>query len=375
MIRILQCVNNMHRAGLETMLMNYYRNIDRSRIQFDFLMHRQEKSDYDDEILALGGRIYRAPRLYPQNYPAYFAYMKQFFRDHPEYKIVHSHIDSMSYLPLLAAKRAGVPVRITHSHSASIDKDMRYLMKQGFRFLLPSVATHFFACGEKAGQFLFRGKPYQMIPNAIDAAKFLFDLEIRTQKRAELGLDGTFVVGHVGRFCYPKNHEFLVDIFEKICQKDSNSVLMLVGTGEKEEKIREYVSQKNLSDSVLFMGNRSDVNELYQAMDVFVMPSLFEGVPLVGVEAQFSGLPCVFSSSVTREVFFTDRCKSVDLSRPVEEWAQMVLNQRLEQHRTADTANALYDVRNACGILAESYENLAVQQGMEFSCPIGTAIG
>ena len=145
MIRVLQCVNNMHRAGLETMLMNYYRNIDRTKIQFDFLVHRQERSDYDDEIESLGGRIYRAPRLYPQNYPAYFRYMKQFFRDHPEYKIVHSHIDAMSYLPLLAAKRARVPVRIAHSHSTSIDKDTKYWIKQGFRFLIPSVATQFFS--------------------------------------------------------------------------------------------------------------------------------------------------------------------------------------------------------------------------------------
>ena len=133
MIRVLQCVNDMHRAGLETMLMNYYRNIDRTKIQFDFLTHRPDKSDYDDEILSLGGKVYYAPRLYPQNYPAYFKYMKKFFAEHPEYQIVHSHIDSMSYLPLLAAKKAGVPIRIAHSHNTSIDKDFKYILKQYFR--------------------------------------------------------------------------------------------------------------------------------------------------------------------------------------------------------------------------------------------------
>ena len=133
MIRVLQLVNDMHRAGLETMLMNYYRNIDRTKIQFDFLTHRPDKSDYDDEILSLGGKVYYAPRLYPQNYPAYFKYMNKFFAEHPEYQIVHSHIDSMSYLPLLAAKKAGVPIRIAHSHYTSIDKDFKYILNQYFR--------------------------------------------------------------------------------------------------------------------------------------------------------------------------------------------------------------------------------------------------
>ena len=129
MIRILQCVNDMHRAGLETMLMNYYRNIDRDKIQFDFLTHRPNRSDYDDEIESLGGKMYYAPRLYPQNYPEYFKWMKRFFAEHPEYKVVHSHIDAMSYLPLKAAKAANIPVRIAHSHNTSIDKDFKYLLK------------------------------------------------------------------------------------------------------------------------------------------------------------------------------------------------------------------------------------------------------
>lgn len=363
MIRVLQCVNNMHRAGLETMLMNYYRNLDREKIQFDFLVHRQERSDYDDEIECMGGHIYRAPRLYPQNYPAYFAYMKQFFREHPEYKIVHSHIDAMSYLPLLAAKKANVPVRIAHSHSSSIDRDSKYWVKQGFRMLLPRVATHLFSCGEIAGQFLFRGKAYQIIPNAIDASQFLFNSEIRDGRRRELNLDGKYVVGHVGRFSYPKNHEFLVDIFVQIYEKEKKAVLMLVGTGEKEEKIREYVQAQGLSDAVMFMGNRSDVNELYQVMDVFVMPSLFEGVPLVGVEAQFSGLPCVFSDKVPGEVMFTEKCEFVDLNQSAERFADVVLAQRNKERDSGTAFCTTYDVRHACRLLEESYIHLYEQRG------------
>ena len=358
MIRILQCVNNMHRAGLETMLMNYYRNIDRSKIQFDFLMHRQEPSDYDDEILSMGGRIYRAPRLYPQNYPTYFAYMKKFFREHPEYKIVHSHIDAMSYLPLLAAKRAGVPVRIAHSHSTSIDRDLKYLLKQMFRIMIPCVATHFFSCGDQAGRFLFRGRPFQTIPNAIDPSKFLFNQDIRDEKRKELNIERKLVIGHVGRFCYPKNHEFLVDIFEQVYRKNENSVLILVGTGEKEAQIREYVKMKNLSKAVLFMGSRSDVSELYQVMDVFVMPSLFEGVPVVGIEAQFSGLPCIFSDRVSAEVEFTDRCQFIPLEVGAEQWSRTLLDTWHHSREEQMILFPKYDVHQAQEILTDYYQTL-----------------
>ena len=361
MIRILQCVNNMHRAGLETMLMNYYRNIDRTRIQFDFLTHRPERDDYDDEIEALGGRIYRAPRLYPQNYPAYFAYMKKFFREHPEYQIVHSHIDTMSYLPLLAAKKAGVPVRIAHSHSTSIDLDFKYPLKQCFRAMLPAVATYRIACGQEAGKFLYRGRDFQLIPNAIMADRYFFNPEIRELKRKELGLKDQFVVGHVGRFCYPKNHEFLLKLFSLLLQQDPDAVLMLVGTGEKESAIQAYVEELHIEDSVRFLGNRSDVNELYQAMDIFVMPSLFEGVPVVGVEAQFAGLPCLFSSRVPKEVAFSDHCAFLELDAGAAAWAEAVLQYQKQQGPRISPTNDHYDVKKASKILEEVYEKMHLQ--------------
>lgn len=300
MIRILQCVNDMHRAGLETMLMNYYRNIDREKIQFDFLTHRPERSDYDDEIESLGGKIYYAPRLYPQNYPAYFSYMKDFFKKHPEYQIMHSHIDSMSYLPLLAGKKAGVPVRIAHSHNTSIDKDFKYPLKQYFRFRITSAANHYLACGEEAGKYLFGNKEFKVIPNAVDASKFYFNESVRQNKRKELGYTKEFVVGHVGRISYQKNHKFLIEVFNELQKLETNAVLMLVGVGEKEPEIREQVKRLKLEEKVRFLGNRSDVNELYQAMDVFVLPSLFEGIPVVGIEAQFADLPCIFSDKIPK---------------------------------------------------------------------------
>lgn len=358
MIRVLQCVNNMHRAGLETMLMNYYRNIDREKIQFDFLVHRAERSDYDDEIESMGGRIYRAPRLYPQNYPAYFAFMKKFFREHPEYRIVHSHIDAMSFLPLLAAKKAGVPVRIAHSHSTSIDLDFKYPLKQCFRTMIPWVATHRIACGQNAGQFLYRGRSFQIIPNAIDAAAFIFSPYVRELKRKELTIEDKFVVGHVGRFNYPKNHKFLIDLFVQLRKQKPDAVLMLVGTGEKEEEIRAYVQKLNVEDSVLFMGSRSDVNELYQAMDIFVMPSLFEGVPVVGIEAQFAGLRCLFSTQVPDEVEFTNQCTFLDLAGGPSLWAETILQLQEGEASRVPPCGDQYDVRNAHKLLEEVYEKL-----------------
>lgn len=358
MIRVLQCVNNMHRAGLETMLMNYYRNIDREKIQFDFLVHRQERSDYDDEIESLGGRIFRAPRLYPQNYPAYFAYMKKFFREHPEYKIVHSHIDAMSYLPLLAAKKANVPVRIAHSHSASADFDAKYPMKQLFRLGLGTVATHYLACGQAAGTFLFRGKDFQIISNAVDADAFQYIEAVRCAKRQEMGLADELVLGHVGRFTSVKNHEYLLDVFSQVLRMKPDSVLLLVGTGELEQKIRNMVERRGLSDHVRFLGNRSDVNDLYQSMDVFVMPSLYEGLPLVGVEAQFAGLPCVFSDSISREVQFTKKCCFLGLDQGTEVWAKSVIQLGTTERAVNIVECQKFDMKFACKTLENYYRNL-----------------
>lgn len=358
MIRILQVVNDMHRAGLETMLMNYYRNIDRTQIQFDFLTHRPNKSDYDDEIISLGGKVYYAPRLYPQNYPKYFRWMKAFFAKHPEYKIIHSHIDTMSYLPLKAAKKAGVPVRIAHSHNTAIDKDFKYLLKLYFKTRINSVATNRLACGQEAGSFLFGNKPFDIIPNAVDAEKFYFNQAIRESKRVALGVQNNFVVGHVGRLSYQKNHKLLIKIFDVLHKKCPESKLMLVGVGEKEQEIRDQVASLKLDDSVMFLGNRSDVNELYQAMDVFVLPSLFEGIPVVGVEAQFADLPCLFSDKTPSEVKFNERSKFVGLDNPPEFWADEILATRSGEPRSnarEDIVNSRYDIKCARSILEEYY--------------------
>ena len=363
-MRILQVVNDMHRAGLETMLMNYYRNIDRTKIQFDFLTHRPYKSDYDDEILSLGGRMYYAPRLYPQNYIQYFRWMDKFFEEHLEYQIMHSHIDSMSYLPLLAAKRANVPVRIAHSHNTSIDRDLKYPLKQLFRTRITKVANEYCACGEEAGKFLFGNRDFKVIPNAIETERFIYKKEVRKRVRKELHFTDEFVVGHVGRLSYQKNHEFLLEIFAQLYTIYLGARLLLVGIGEKEQELRNKVQKLGLEDVVIFLGNRNDVNELYQAMDVFVMPSFFEGIPVTGIEAQFSGLTCVFSDRVPQEVDFSGNCEFLSLKTDAKSWAQRIWqeygsNKRSEKSRSVQGSN--YNIQNAHGILEDYYKTLGSQ--------------
>lgn len=364
MIRVLEVVNDMHRAGLETMLMNYYRNIDRDEIQFDFLTHRPHESDYDEEIKSLGGKIYHAPRLYPQNYPSYFKYMKKFFAEHPEYKIVHSHIDAMSYLPLKAAKEANVPIRIAHSHNTSIDKDFKYPLKVYFKHRIPKVANFYAACGQAAGHFLFPGKKFKFIPNAIDPDKFLFNPEVRKDYREKLGFTNeNFVIGHVGRLSYQKNHKFLVKVFKKVHEKSPNARLVLVGVGEKEQEIKRQVHELQLDNFVQFLGNRSDVNNLYQAFDVFVMPSLFEGIPVVGIEAQFAGLPIIFSDKVPKEVDFSNQCEFLSLNYPILYWRDKILEFKDRQtNYIKSVMSSVYNIKKATPILEGYYLNLLKEE-------------
>lgn len=352
MIRVLQVVNIMDRAGLENMIMNYYRHMDRTKVQFDFLTHRPEAGAYDEEIEALGGKIYRAPRLYPQNYPAYFAFMKKFFKEHPEYKIVHSHIDVMSYLPLLAAKIAKVPIRISHSHCKAVDRDFKYLLKQLFRTQVNSVANVRYACSIDAGKFLFYNKEFTVIPNAIDVNKYVYNESIRVEKRKELNIEDKFVIGHVGRFTGLKNHAFLIKVCEKILKKEDNVRLLLVGAGELKEKIEQDIQDRGLTSKVIILTNRDDVNELYQAMDVFAFPSIAEGLGLVAVEAQMSGLPCVVSDRLPREVKISEEIEFVELDE--KQWEKVLWSKMKECKRESCYSN-FYDIENASRSLMDKY--------------------
>lgn len=359
-IRVLQAVNDMQRAGLETMLMNYYRNIDRDLIQFDFLTHRPYRAAYDDEIESMGGKVYYAPRLYPQNYPSYFRFMKDFFAQHPEYSIMHSHIDAMSAFPLYAAKRSGIPVRIAHSHNTRLDKDAKIVIKYLAKKAIPSVATEYWSCGELAGAFMYGEKPFKVIHNAIDLERFRYAVEIRERIRKNLGLDNKFVIGHVGRYCPVKNQSFLLDVFKIICNQKENVHLLLIGIGDEEENLRKKAVDLGIGDKVTFLVNRPDVNELYQAMDVFVMPSLYEGLPVVCVEAQANGLPCLVSDRISQEVLLTDSIKMYPLCDGAHKWAQAILETEAKRYNKAiqQLRENGYDIRREAALLTEQYIEL-----------------
>lgn len=358
-MRILHVVTYMGVGGLETMLMNYYRAMDRSRVQFDFLTHRKFKADYDDEILSLGGKLFYLNRLNPFS-PSYRHELGKFFDDHPEYQIIHVHQDCMSSVVLKIAKQHGVPVRIAHSHSSSQDKNIKYPMKLFYRYFIPKYATNLMACGDAAGQWMFRGNSFEILNNAIDAAAYVYDPSRRAEIRRELKIpEKALTVGHVGRFSPAKNHEGLLDIFSEI-RKRINAVLLLVGEGELRKQMEQKADALGLRDSVIFMGLRTDVNALMQAMDVFVFPSNYEGIPLTMIEAQAAGLPCLISDRVPIECKITDPVKQIPLNASPAIWAQEAIEASKTPRRNtfSEVAKAGYDVKTNARNLTERYIDL-----------------
>lgn len=356
-LRVLQVVTHMERGGLESMLMNYYRYIDREKIQFDFLVHRQERAAYDDEIEAMGGKIYRLPRLVPWS-KAYLTALNRFFDEHPEYRIVHVHQDCLSSVILKAAQQHNIPVRIAHSHNANQDRNLKYPIKLWCRRSIPRCATHLFACGKDAGDWMFGGATYQIINNAIDTTAYTYDTNKRVELRRQLGLADELVIGHVGRFNPQKNHPFLMDIFAALLKKESNAVLLLVGGGEGMSQIREKAQKLGIAEHVHFLGVRSDVADLMQAMDVFVLPSLYEGLPVTMVEAQAAGLPCIISDKVPPECILTEGLVDImTLSASPEAWAEKILAKRAipRTDRRAEIAAHGFDITTETVKLQEFY--------------------
>ncbi len=346
MIRILQVVTYMNRGGLETMLMNYYRNMDRTKVQFDFLVHREKRADYDDEIEELGGRIYHLPRLNPFSI-SYKRSLQKFFQSHPEYQVIHVHQDCMSSIILKEAKNQGIKVRIAHSHSSNQDKNWKYIIKKYYMRRIPRYATGLLACGKMAGNWMFAGYKYGIVRNAIDLHKYTYKEKLEKEVRKEWQLEDEMVIGHVGRFNTVKNHDFLIDIFAECVRKKENIRLLLVGDGEEKQKIEEKVKQMGLEKKVIFTGVRSDVERLMQIMNVFVFPSFYEGLPVTMVEAQAAGLPCVISDHVSEECIITENLVTeVSLDEKPEKWADIILKSAEieKKNRSEEIRKAGYDI-------------------------------
>ena len=347
-------------GGVESVIMNYYRHLDHSKVQFDFICDEDSTRIPYDEIKKLGGRVFLVPKY--QNLPKYLKVLEKLFKEN-QYRIVHSNINTLSVFPLYAAKKAGVPIRISHSHSTSNPKEWkRNLIKNILRPFSKRYATDYFACSELAGRYLFGNKTFdqgevKIIHNAIDIEKFKFDEVARKKLRKELGIkDSTVVIGHVGRFVQQKNHTFLVDVFNEYHRKKPDSKLLLVGSGPLENEIKKKVERLDLEDSVLFLGQRDDINKLYSVMDVFCLPSLYEGLPVVGVEAQAAGLPCVFSDKIT-DIIINNNSYLTTIDRP-----GILLNHlfkiNIKRFNSLEKLSNKYNIKNSVKALENEYIRL-----------------
>ncbi|WP_079505303.1 glycosyltransferase family 1 protein [Mesobacillus jeotgali] len=303
-LRVLHVVVNMNRGGAETLLMNLYRNIDRSKIQFDFLTCKE--GVFDKEINELGGRIYRIPYITDVGHSNYLKALNGFFMNTPQYQIVHSHMDKMSGFVLRAAKKAGVSVRIAHSHSTRSEGGAAARIYKWYAgIMIPKYATYFVSCSGEAAEWLFGKKADRtiLLKNGIDLEHFKYSQKVRESIRSELKIkEDQFIVGHVGRFSMPKNHSYLLEVFKEFLSYREEAILLFVGDGPLLPEIKRKVEEMQLTKKVKFLGSRSDVDQLLQAFDIFLFPSVFEGFPLSVIEAQASGLPCLISDTITKEI-------------------------------------------------------------------------
>ncbi len=368
-IRILNLFTIMNRGGAETMVMNYYRNIDRTKVQFDFMVHREERGAYDDEIEALGGKIYRMPPVQPGHFGEYKKAVAKFFDEHTEYSVIHSHMSELGYYVFREAKSRGIKCTVCHAHNAphfsdeTLIEKAKDIVRNYFKHRIRKHTDHMFICGIEAGNWLFGEKNsdrFVMMNNAVDADKFSWKPEKAVKIRKELGLEEKFVICHVGRFNSQKNHTFLIDIFKEIYSKNKKSVLLLVGAGELEEKIRQKVSALGLDESVRFLGLRDDVNDILLASDVFLFPSLYEGLPVTLVEAQSSGIRCIISESIPHDCRITDGVETVSLEKSADFWADRVLKYAhgYERKNTLkEISAAKFDIKENAEWLEEFYLN------------------
>lgn len=361
-IRVAQIIGMATNGGVESIIMNYYRHIDRTKVQFDFLVESESKIINKEEIEKMGGRIIIIP-----SYKKLFKYNKELKRIFKEnnYDIVHSNMNTLSVFPLRVAKKCGIKVRIAHSHSTSNKKEfLRNLLKNILRRFSKVYATHYFACGELAGRYQFGNKTYDqgkvtIIRNAIDVEKFAYNEEVRNKVRKELNIEDKFVIGHVGRFVTVKNHTFLIDVFNEVSKEKDNAVLLLVGDGPLQSEIEDKVKQLGLRDRVIFYGSTTEVAPLYNAMDVFVFPSLYEGLGMCLVEAQMSKVNFVCSEQVPNEAIASLAGMKVSI-KSSSKWKDAILAQRTNKRIENDfNGMNLYDIEQQSKELLKQYQKMS----------------
>ncbi|MBQ9551338.1 MAG: glycosyltransferase family 1 protein [Clostridia bacterium] len=362
MIRVLQSVSNMDRGGIETMLMNFYRHADREKVQFDFLANKPDPGDYDEEIKALGGRIFVSPGY--MSYRNYINFMTDLFREHPEYQIIHTHNGSLMLYALRSAKKNNIPVRIAHAHATAVPVGLKNKLKKLMRPMIKYAATDYWGCSDAAGKFYFSEKRWnnrhELIHNAIQVDNFTFNETARAAIRSRYGLGDKFVIGHVGRLAPQKNQKKILELFAELHKLDANTHLVIIGTGELENALKKQTAELGLTDAVTFTGVQTNVNEWYSAFDAFVMTSLYEGLPVVAIEAQAADLPCVLTDTITPEVKVTDNVRFLGLNDAPLLWAKTVLDlqPKTRTSRFAELSQAGYDIQSEALRMQELYLSL-----------------
>lgn len=362
-IRILHVLGGLTLGGAESRIMDLYRNLDRTEIQFDFLVHSAKEQHFDKEIEVLGGNIYRIPRFKVYNWFSYRKALKQFFSEHKEFRAVHGHMTSTASIYLLIAKKAGIAITIAHARSAGVDSGLKGVITKILRYPLKYKADYCLACSKEAGEAVYgrrwadKGR-VEVIPNAIAVEKYVYNAMTRKTLREELDIQDKLVIGHVGSFRMAKNHTFLIKVFEEIYKRRKDAVLFLVGAGELMENVKQQVTEAGLEKVVHFVGNKVDVSPYYQVMDYLVFPSFFEGLPGTVIEAQTAGLRCLISDAITKEVKITDLVDMYSLEQTAAEWAARILQGAVYERKSRfeDVQKAGFDIKTQIEKYKKIYE-------------------
>lgn len=321
-IKILHIVTIMDVGGIETMLMNYLRKIDLKKFEFSFLVHRREAGFYDSELQDYGCKIYYLPAIKFINIKEYIKKCSAFFLNHSEFDIIHSHLDSLSFIPLYFAKKNGYTRLIAHSHCNNFDYNSKYFFRVIAKKLTQKTANNFIACSSEAGKYMFNNKKFFILKNGIDVNKFKFSKEKRDELRKKLNVEDKFVVGHIGRFNTVKNHVFLIDVFYELKKIEPKSVLLLIGVGPEQEIIKKKCIRLKLDRDVIFLNLITDTYNYLNVFDIFLLPSIYEGLGIVAIEAQCNGLPCLLSDKVAEEANLTNLVTRLSLEKNPNEWAK-----------------------------------------------------
>ena len=333
-IKILFFMDGIGNAGgIQEMSIKWMENIDRNKFHVDILSYDTGKKDnFPNRVKQLGGEIFIIPKYTNGDVINSITKTKKFFEEH-RYDILHAHSSSKAVFVMFYARKAGIKIRILHAHcSKFIVTDKKALLMANL-LLVPTLknTTDFFACSPEAGIFLFGEKAYadnkvKIIHNGIDPRKYLPDSNIRNKIREELGVKEKFVIGNVGRFRRQKNHEFLIDVFAKVCSIDPDAFLVCVGNGELEESIKDKARKMGVFNRISFLGFRCDVNDIMQSFDLLLMPSLFEGLPVTAVEAQAEGIPGLFSSNISADVAILPTSSFLHLEDDLDVWAKKIVS-------------------------------------------------